>query len=57
MGTKQLYGPLTNDILVGRAIGRQLPSTDEHQSVSIEFEYPDATQGLNRWLPPFRLAE
>jgi len=27
------------------------PSTDETQSVSLEFPYPDAKQGLNRWLP------
>ncbi len=27
------------------------PSTDEQQAVQLEFEYPDATQGLNRWLP------
>ena len=27
------------------------PSTDEHQSVKLDFEYPDAEQGLNRWLP------
>ena len=27
------------------------PSTDEHQSVKLDFEYPDAKQGLNRWLP------
>jgi hypothetical protein len=27
------------------------PSTDEQQSVSLEFPYPDAKQGLNRWLP------
>jgi hypothetical protein len=27
------------------------PSTDERQSVSLEFSYPDAKQGLNRWLP------
>jgi Domain of unknown function (DUF4389) len=27
------------------------PSTDEHQSVTLEFPYPDAKQGLNRWLP------
>jgi hypothetical protein len=27
------------------------PSTDEGQSVSLEFPYPDAKQGLNRWLP------
>jgi hypothetical protein len=27
------------------------PSTDEHQSVRLEFPYPDARAGLNRWLP------
>ncbi len=27
------------------------PSTDERQSVSLDFSYPDAKQGLNRWLP------
>jgi hypothetical protein len=27
------------------------PSTDEGQSVSLEFPYPDAKQDLNRWLP------
>ena len=27
------------------------PSTDEHQSVTLELPYPDAKQGLNRWLP------
>jgi hypothetical protein len=27
------------------------PSTDEHQSVSLDFPYPDAKEGLNRWLP------
>lgn len=27
------------------------PSTDEHQSVRLELDYPDAKQGLNRWLP------
>src|SRR5438445_4128785 len=27
------------------------PSTDEHQSVALDFPYPDAKQGLNRWLP------
>jgi hypothetical protein len=27
------------------------PSTDEEQSVHLDFEYPDARQGLNRWLP------
>jgi hypothetical protein len=27
------------------------PSTDEEQSVKLEFPYPDAKNGLNRWLP------
>jgi len=27
------------------------PSTDEHQGVTLDFPYPDAKQGLNRWLP------
>ena len=27
------------------------PSTDEQQSVHLEFAYPDAREGLNRWLP------
>jgi hypothetical protein len=27
------------------------PSTDEQQSVVLDFPYPDAKQGLNRWLP------
>ena len=27
------------------------PSTDEQQSVRLEFPYPDAREGLNRWLP------
>jgi hypothetical protein len=27
------------------------PSTDEQQSVRLDFPYPDAKNGLNRWLP------
>jgi hypothetical protein len=27
------------------------PSTDEHQSVHLDYIYPDASQDLNRWLP------
>jgi Mn2+/Fe2+ NRAMP family transporter len=27
------------------------PSTDERQAVTLELQYPDAKQGLNRWLP------
>jgi hypothetical protein len=27
------------------------PSTDEEQSVHLDFSYPDAREGLNRWMP------
>lgn len=27
------------------------PSTDDHQSVHLEYAYPDAARDLNRWLP------
>jgi hypothetical protein len=27
------------------------PSTDDHQSVRLDVPYPDAVNGLNRWLP------
>jgi hypothetical protein len=27
------------------------PSTDERQAITLDFPYPDARQGLNRWLP------
>ncbi|XAS75684.1 DUF4389 domain-containing protein [Dermatophilaceae bacterium Sec6.4] len=27
------------------------PSTDEHQSVHLDYPYPDATRDLNQWLP------
>jgi Domain of unknown function (DUF4389) len=27
------------------------PSTDEQQAVALDFPYPDAKHGLNRWLP------
>jgi hypothetical protein len=27
------------------------PSTDDHQSVRLDFPYPDAERDLNRWLP------
>jgi hypothetical protein len=27
------------------------PSTDEHQSVRLDYEYPDVPRQLNRWLP------
>lgn len=27
------------------------PSTDDHQSVRLDFDYPDVPRNLNRWLP------
>ena len=27
------------------------PSTDEHQSVRLDLDYPDVPRDLNRWLP------
>jgi Domain of unknown function (DUF4389) len=27
------------------------PSTDDHQSVRLDYQYPDAARDLNRWLP------
>jgi hypothetical protein len=27
------------------------PSTDDHQSVHLDYQYPDAARELNRWLP------
>ena len=27
------------------------PSTDDHQSVNLDIDYPDASRDLNRWLP------
>jgi hypothetical protein len=29
----------------------EYPSTDEEQAVHLDFPYPDAKEGLNRWLP------
>jgi hypothetical protein len=31
--------------------GIATPSTDEHQSVHLDYPYPDARQDVNRWLP------
>ena len=36
------YAALLND---------EYPSTDEQQYVRLELDYPDAKEGLNRWLP------
>ena len=32
-------------------IDDRYPSTDEHQGVHLDLDYPDAKNGLNRWLP------
>jgi hypothetical protein len=32
-------------------MGDRYPSTDEHQSVHLDFAYPDVPNDLNRWLP------
>jgi hypothetical protein len=32
-------------------MGDHYPSTDEHQSVHLDYPYPDAGRDLNRWLP------
>ena len=31
------------------------PSTDDHQSVHLDYAYPDAARDLNRWLPLIKL--
>jgi hypothetical protein len=35
----------------GALLSDKYPSTDEEQYVKLELEYPDAREGLNRWLP------
>jgi hypothetical protein len=35
----------------GALLSDKYPSTDEQQYVKLELEYPDAHEGLNRWLP------
>jgi hypothetical protein len=35
----------------GALLSDKYPSTDEQQYVRLELEYPDAREGLNRWLP------
>ena len=37
-----VYGALLRD---------EYPSTDEHQAVHLDLDYPDASRDLNRWLP------
>ena len=29
----------------------EYPSTDDHQAVTLDFEYPDVERDLNRWMP------
>ena len=42
----------TNRIAVYLALmDDRYPSTDEHQGVTLDFPYPDASRDLNRWLP------
>ncbi len=42
----------SNRVLIYLALmDDRYPSTDEHQSVHLEYPYPDAVQDLNRWLP------
>jgi hypothetical protein len=41
-----------NRVLAYLALMRdEYPSTDEEQAVHLDFQYPDATRELNRWLP------
>jgi hypothetical protein len=32
-------------------MGDRYPSTDDHQTVHLDYRYPDAARELNRWLP------
>jgi hypothetical protein len=32
-------------------MGDRYPSTTDHQSVHLEYDYPDAARDINRWLP------
>ncbi len=42
----------TNRVVIYLALmADQYPSTDEHQSVHLDYPYPDAAGDLNRWLP------
>jgi uncharacterized protein DUF4389 len=42
----------SNRIVVYLALmNDRYPSTDERQSVALDFPYPDTRHGLNRWLP------
>jgi hypothetical protein len=42
----------SNRVLIYLALmDDKYPSTDDHQSVRLDYPYPDATRELNRWLP------
>src|SRR3984893_9130823 len=42
----------TNRVLIYLALmDDSYPSTDDHQSVRLDYPYPDAHRDLNRWLP------
>ncbi len=42
----------SNRVLIYLALmDDRYPATDEHQSVRLEYPYPDAARDLNRWLP------
>ena len=42
----------TNRVLIYLALmDDKYPSTDDHQSVRLDYPYPDAARDLNRWLP------
>ena len=42
----------TNRVLIYLALmDDRYPSTDDHQSVHLDYPYPDAARDLNRWLP------
>ena len=42
----------TNRVTVYLALmSDRYPSADEHQSVHLDYRYPDAARELNRWLP------
>ena len=42
----------TNRVLIYLVLmDDRYPSTDDHQSVHLDYPYPDAARDLNRWLP------
>jgi Domain of unknown function (DUF4389) len=45
----QRFGSRVNAYLA--LMDDQYPSTDDHQSVHLDYPYPDVEQDLNRWLP------